>query len=63
MLEKFYLTTNYGGITTAKFPFSEEKLKAALKYYAESDGYLFLCVENAPRINLDGNPVGDVTAK
>lgn len=44
-------------------PFGEDELRAALRYYTRSDGYLRACTEGDVRVDLDGNAAGTVTAK
>jgi sRNA-binding protein len=44
-------------------PIAADDLKVALRCYVRSDGYLVACREGAPRIDLAGNTVGEVTAK
>jgi sRNA-binding protein len=43
--------------------FSAEDLERALRYYTRSDGFLRACIDGVPRIDLDGNVAGTVTAK
>jgi sRNA-binding protein len=43
-------------------PFEQSDLEAALKSYVKSDGYLRACVNGAPRLDLNGNIAGEVTA-
>jgi ProP effector len=43
-------------------PFEQSDLEAALKSYVKSDGYLRACVNGAPRLDLNGNIAGEITA-
>lgn len=44
-------------------PFDRHALRLGLVRYTRSGAYLRACTEGAPRIGLDGNAVGEVTAE